>query len=131
MEEEDGGLAETTSNQRNLDVTPEEREDTHETDEEVKTTIDDPALSDWFKVDKMVDEQAERALKDEADSDTDPDSDYEEIRFEDEIADEWTPSQASTIDEVDKPKVDEEVNQVMNVSLFYCLCTLTSYSQRT
>ena len=83
--------------------------------EEIQTTIDDPEIADWFKVDKATEERVQSALKDEGDSDTDPDSDYEEIRFEEENADEWTPSQTTTLDEVDKSQAvgqDEEVGPV-------------------
>ena len=87
--------------------------------EEIQTTIDDPELADWFKVDKATEERVHSALKDEGDSDTDPDSDYEEIRFEEENADEWTPSQTTTLDEVDNSQAGGQVEEVGFLSSLY------------
>lgn len=42
-------------------------------------------MAEWFKVDDKADHSNGR----EADSETDPDSDFEEVRNEEENADEW------------------------------------------
>ena len=97
--------------------------------EEIQATIDDPELADWFKVDKATEERVQSALKDEGDSDTDPDSDYEEIRFEEENADEWTPSQTTTLDEVDNSQADGQAEEVGFLpSLYFKGMLLNSYT---
>ncbi|EJD07416.1 DNA ligase 4 [Fomitiporia mediterranea MF3/22] len=52
----------------------------------VKSTEIDPAMADWFKVDKKSDGASSKEVP--SDSETDPDSDYDELRF-DEEAEEW------------------------------------------
>lgn len=46
-------------------------------------------MADWFKVDDAEDDVRGLRAEPEVDSETDPDSDYEELRFNEET-DEWT-----------------------------------------
>lgn len=58
----------------------------------------DPAMADWFNVERPQGKAAQRDALEE-DSETDPDSEYEELRF-DEEAGEWVePMKLTTMGE--------------------------------
>ncbi|KAH8116296.1 DNA ligase 4 [Phellopilus nigrolimitatus] len=78
-------------------------EDVENVEDEAKSaTVHDPAMAEWFKADNVVNEDEHREARAAEESETDPDSDYEELRFDGET-DEWVlpnvPSDENNIDE--------------------------------
>ncbi|KAL5513056.1 LIG4 [Sanghuangporus vaninii] len=74
---------------------PSRGEDNRETPSQRASEID-PAMADWFKVDKAADRPSS-SREAPADSETDSDSDYDELRY-DEEAEEWVlPDKSHTI----------------------------------
>ena len=64
----------------------------------------DPSMADWFKVDKPA-ERPSSSREAPEDSETDPDSDYDELRF-DEEAEEWVlPDKSHPVGENGTPSV--------------------------